>query len=71
MFGESVCYSEFAVEVKNESGFVRQLDIFPSCEAAAAFQAVCGEPLLPGEYLDITCIDYDQFGNEISAYSVA
>lgn len=70
MFSDNACYSEFAVEVFNERGFTRQLDAFPSCDVAETFRATCDEPLLPGERLVITCVDYDQYGNEIGAYSV-
>lgn len=70
MLDKRLCNFEFAVEVKGERGFVRQLDVFPTCEAAKTFLNDCNDPLLPGEHLDVTCIEYDQYGNELRAYSV-
>ncbi len=58
-------YTEYAVEVNNEKGFVRQIDVFNTYEEAEEFAHNYNEPLLEDEYLNIIFIDYDEYGNEI------
>lgn len=58
-------YTEYAVEVNNEKGFVRQIDIFKSYEQAENFANNYKEPLNNDEYLNIIFIDYDRNDNEI------
>ena len=59
-------YTEYAVEVNNEKGFVRQIDVFPTYEEAEDFEKNYKEPLEENEYLNIIFIDYDKNGNEIA-----
>lgn len=56
---------EYAVEVNDSNGFVRQLDVFQTYEDAIMFQKECDEPLDDGEYLRTLAIKYDEDGNEI------
>lgn len=56
---------EYAVEVNDSNGFVRQLDVFQTYEDAIMFQKECDEPLDDGEYLRALAIKYDEDGNEI------
>lgn len=58
-------YTEYAVEVNNEKGFVRQIEVFASYEQAKMFADSYKEPLNEDEYLNIIFIDYDKNGNEI------
>lgn len=60
-----VAYTEYAVEVNNEKGFVRQIDVFDSYEKACEFEEHYNEPLADDEYLNIIFIDYDEYDNEI------
>lgn len=62
--------TEYAVEVNNEHGFVRQIDVFSTYEMAVDFKDKYDELLDDGEYLDIIFIDYDEYGNEIEFGSV-
>lgn len=39
---------EYAVEVNDSNGFVRQLDVFQTYEDAIMFQKECDEPLDDG-----------------------
>lgn len=57
--------TEYAVEVNNEKGFVRQIEVFASYEQAEMFADSYKEPLNEDEYLNIIFIDYDKNGNEI------
>lgn len=61
-----VAYTEFAVEVNNDKGFVRQIDVFKTYEAAEEFVDNYEKPLDWGEYLNIIFIDYDENDNEIA-----
>ena len=65
-----VTSTEYAVEVNNKKGFVRQLDVFSEYDEAVAFKNNYNEPLLTGEYLNIIFIDYDENGDEINFGSV-
>lgn len=56
--------TEFAVEVNNKRGFVRQIDVFATYEAACEFVDNYKEELGTDEYLNIIFIDYDESGNE-------
>lgn len=58
-------YTEYAVEVNNDKGFVKQIDVFTTYEEAEAFADNYKEPLDDGEYLNIIFIDYDENGNEV------
>lgn len=60
-----VAYTEYAVEVNNDKGFVRQIEVFSIYEEAEYFAENYKEPLNDGEYLNIIYIDYDYYGNEI------
>ena len=62
--------TEYAVELNNEKGFVRQIDVFDTYEQAVEFQENYDEPLNNGEYLNIIFIDYDENGDEIGFGSV-
>ena len=60
---------EYAVEVRNDSKFDRQIDVYTSLEKAE--EKANSLDLEPGEEADIVCIEYDDNENEIAAYSVA
>lgn len=60
-------YEEYAVEVNDENGFVRQLDVFNTYKEAEDFIKDCDETLLEGEYFNIIYIAYDEDGEEIDA----
>ena len=62
---KEVEYTEYAVEVNNEKGFVRQIEVFASYEQAENFADSYKEPLDDDEYLNIIFIDYDKNGDEI------
>ena len=64
-------YTEYAVEVNNDKGFVRQIDVFSSHEEAEVFAENYDEEQLNyDEYLNIIFIDYDENGDEIDFGSV-
>ena len=64
---KQVAYTEYAVEVNDENGFVRQIDVFKTYEEAEEFVNTCDKDILyDGEYLNIIFIDYDEYGNEIT-----
>lgn len=68
---KSCAYTEYAVEVNNEKGFVRQLEVFGTYEEAEAFANQFDETeLSETEYLNIIFIDYDEDGDEIGFGSV-
>lgn len=58
-------YTEYAVEVNNDNGFVRQIEVFDSYEKACEFVDEYNEFLVEDEYLNIIFIDYDENDNEI------
>ena len=58
-------YTEYAVEVNNDKGFVRQIDVFKSYAEAEKFADQYDEPLNDDQYLNIIFIDYDENDNEI------
>lgn len=58
--------TEYAVEVNNSNGFVRQIDVFDSYEEACGFADNYKEPLNDDEYLNIIFIDYNEYGDEIA-----
>ena len=58
-------YTEYAVEVNNDKGFVRQIEVFDSYEKACEFADDYNEWLTDDEYLNIIFIDYDANDNEI------
>lgn len=60
-----IAYTEYAVEINNEKGFARQLDIFQSYEKACEFADNYNEPLADDEYLNIIFIDYNENDDEI------
>lgn len=62
---EKVNSTEYAVEINNSNGFVRQLDVFQTYEEAKHFCDEFNSPLDNEEYLNIIFIDYDEFGNEV------
>ena len=59
-------WTEYAVEINNEEGFVRQLDVFRSYEEVCDFADNCNEPLKDDEYLNIIFIDYNENGDEVA-----
>ena len=58
-------YTEYAVEINNDNGFVRQLEVFNSYEKAEEFANNCEEPLRDDEYFNIIFIDYNEDGDEV------
>lgn len=58
-------YTEYAVEINNEKGFVKQLEVFQTYEEAERFCEKYKEPLNDDQYLNIIYIDYDKNDNEI------
>ncbi len=60
-----VKYTDYAVEINNENGFVKQIDVFTTYEEAEAFIKGYNEPLLDEEYLNIIFIDYNEDGDEV------
>lgn len=67
---KEVYKEEFAVEVNNENGFVKQIDVFQTLEEADEFMKEYNEPLEEDEFLNIICIEYDENEDEIGFYSV-
>ena len=65
MGNETISYTEYAVEINNNKGFVRQIDVFSTYEEAEEFADNYKKPLNDGEYLNIIFIDYDKNGDEI------
>lgn len=51
-----VCSTEYAVEVNNLNGFVRQLEVFQTYEEAEQFLKDCNEPLNDDEYLTLSLL---------------
>lgn len=64
-YASNVAYTEYAVEINNDKGFVRQIDVFDSYKAAEDFINKFDGHLDSDEYLNIIFIDYDANGNEI------
>lgn len=60
-----VVSTEYAVEVNNEHGFVRQIDVFSTYEAAESFSETHDGELNSDEWLNIIFIDYNENGDEI------
>lgn len=60
--------TEYAVEVNNDKGFVRQIDVFKNYDEAEEFIETNKNKiqLADDEYLNIIFIDYDKNGNEIN-----
>lgn len=65
MNSKAIFSTEYAVEVNNDKGFVRQIDVFNTYEEAEEFTDNYKEPLNDEEYLNIIYIDYDCYGDEI------
>lgn len=65
MWNDTVAYTEYAVEINNDKGFVRQIDVFSSYEQAEEFAYNYKEPLDDGEYLNIIFINYNANDDEI------
>lgn len=65
---KQVASTEYAVEVNNDKGFVRQIDVFKSYDKAEEFIKKNKNKiqLADGEYFNIIFIDYDKNGNEIN-----
>ena len=63
-------YTDYFVEVNNESGFVRQFEVFQTYEEAVKFTDDYNEPLNKNEYLNIIFVDYNENGDEIAFGSV-
>lgn len=66
MPNRNVAYTEYAVEINDNTGFVRQLDVFNSYEDAETFIKHCNESLNDDEYFNIVFIDYNTDGDEIA-----
>ena len=62
--------TEYAVEINNDKGFVRQIDVFETYEEAERFTNNYDGLLLGDDYLNIIFIDYDEDGDEIGFGSV-
>ena len=58
-------HTEYAVEMNNDKGFVKQIDVFDTYEKAKEFAKNYKEPLQDDEYLNIIFIDYDENDDEI------
>lgn len=65
MQNKTISYTEYAVEINNDKGFVRQIDVFSTYKEAEEFADNYKEPLNNGEYLNIIFIDYDKNDDEI------
>lgn len=65
---KQVASTEYAVEINNDKGFVRQIDVFESYDKAEKFIETNKNKiqLADGEYFNIIFIDYDKNGDEIS-----
>lgn len=64
-------YTEYAVEVHDEKGFNRPLDVFGSYEKAQVFcDSYDKSELADDEWLSIVFIDYNKDGNEICCGTV-
>lgn len=63
---KKVAYTDYAVEINNDKGFVMQLETFDSYEAAENFADSYNEPLNSDEYLNIIFIDYNYNDDEIA-----
>ena len=50
---------EFALEIYNDKGFVKQIDVFDSAEKAQESAVKHDEPLQENEIFSITRIEYD------------
>ena len=59
-------YTEYAVEINNDNGFVRQLEAFSSYDEAERFADGYNKPLKQDEYLNIIFIDYNSNDDEIA-----
>lgn len=65
MKSKTVAYTEYAVEINNDKGFVNQIDVFSTYEQAKDFVKNYNKSLKDGEYLNIIFIDYNENGDEI------
>lgn len=66
MTSKEVAYTEYAVEVNNDKGFARQLEVFDAYDKAEAFcNAYDKNNLAEDEYLNIIFIDYNSNGDEV------
>lgn len=70
MANERARRTEYAVEVYNEKGFVRQIDVFKTQRKAEEFIEKYNEPLSNEEYLNITFIVYNENGYEVGLGAV-
>ncbi|WP_027438751.1 hypothetical protein [Lachnospira multipara] len=61
-------YREYALEVRVNGEFDRQIDVFVSVEEAE--EAAKEVSLKPNETIDIVCIEYDENMHELSAESI-
>lgn len=61
-------YREYALEVRVNGEFDRQIDVFVSAEEAE--EAAKEISLKPNETIDIVCIKYDENMHELSAESI-
>ena len=65
MKNQKYAYTEYAVELNNENGFVKQIEVFNSYEDAEKFADTYDEDMSDNEYLNIIFIDYNENGDEI------
>ena len=71
MQNRTVISKDYSVDVNNENGFVRQIEVFfDTYEEAEYFVEHYEEPLNDGEYLNIICIEYNENGDEIGFHTV-
>ena len=57
MKNQKYAYTEYAVELNNENGFVKQIEVFNSYEDAEKFADTYDEDMSDNEYLNIIFID--------------
>lgn len=62
---KNVTRTEYAVEINNEKGFVRQIEVFQSYKEAEDFIKTTDEELSEDEYFNIIFIDYNENDDEI------
>ena len=62
-----IAYTRYAVEINDDDGFVKQIDVFSTYEEAEKFYMDYDDSQLnDDEYLNIIFIDYDKYDNEIN-----
>lgn len=62
---KTIAHTEYAVEINNDKGFVRQIDVFDNYEEACAFVDKNSVQLTSDEYFNVIFIDYNGDGDEV------